>query len=135
MKIKRIISLILISILTLVLVAGCGNKKEVKKQLKEDVLSEAQKEVQSKNPLPEKSKSYTGFIKKIDGSKVVVDVQGAELEFIITDKTNLQKGNNPGTGKLEELKPKTEIKVLVQEDKALTVVYDIPKQPKEGDRI
>lgn len=135
-KMKKSMCLVLVGVLFLV-AFGCSEKGDSnpkaksnisksekkgeisKKEPKTDPISEEQK----KNPLPNGAKPYTGIVIKIDGSKVIIDINGVSYEFLLTDKTNLQKGNDPGTGKLDDLKPQMRINVLVMDGKALTVHY------------
>lgn len=135
---KKIIIFLLTGLLIISLI-GCGNKKETKQTSQKQIESQKQavegqnklepkpdpmNEEQKKNPLPEGAKQYTGQVKKVDGDKVVISVQDIDLEFTIDKGTNLQKGNNPGTGKIEDLKPELKVNVLVQNSHALLVHYE-----------
>lgn len=136
---KKIISVLLIIFLVVVF-SGCQKNKAAKNNItpqnnnsakiapenkvqKEPPVTSLNEE-QKKYPLPDGSKPYTGIIKKLAGSKITIDIAGVDYEVEITDKTNLQKGNQAGTGKLEQLKPQMKIDVLAQGGKALSVHYE-----------
>lgn len=136
-KFIAIISLFLMLLLVVSLM-GCGKKatnietkqlnenQEQRKQARKKVEPKTDpiNEEQKKNPLQDGVKPYTGIIKKVNGSEIVIDIEGVDYDFKVTDKTNLQKGAEAGKGKLEELKPQMKINVLVQGGVALAVHYE-----------
>ena len=136
---KKISFTLIIGLLILSLLGtGCGREKTAgltapapdtkqkatsvkdKQEPKTDPINAEQK----KNPLPNGSKPYTGVIIQVEGMTVTMDVEGVRYQVVLTNSTNIQKGNNPGTGKLADLKPQTKINVLVQDGKALSVHFE-----------